>query len=280
MRQLVFSGCSVVCGFGLNSARPYSAAFDSEELFVNLCHKNIKQFQDLELVNISEPGASNTDIFMSTAIAITKNLLTPDENKIHTMLVGWTNYPRLNISVGFELYPTYFSLSKNEITADINTNALVVPKSILQDLHSKLHLLHHHHEQILNVVKYTNILHTLAAQQNINIYFVNVNLLFDQNFFIKLTGPNVVPNDYTPYTKKQILNIDNRDDQEIFKLYDKMHQEYADAGGVHPEQWINLYLPLRDLVIDRAFDHMHPGVKSQQLFFQLIQKFFNQQTLC
>lgn len=280
MKKLIFNGCSVVSGFALDPVRPSEDAFDAEGLFVNLCHKNIRQFQDLELINLAEAGASNNDIFISTAVAICKNLSAPEEHKIHTVLVAWTNYPRLNISVGFELYPTYFSMSGHEIKSDIRTNSLTVPKNVLQDLHTKLHLLHHHHEQILNVVKYTNILHTLATQQNINIYFVNLNLLFDQNFFIKLDGPNVVPNDYTPYTKKQILNVDNRDDQEIFKLYDKMHQDYANAGGIHPEHWVNLYSPLQSLEIDKAFDNGHPGIKSHQLFFQLIQKFFNQQTLC
>ena len=280
MKKLIFNGCSSVCGFALDPARPYENAPDAEGLFVNLCHKNIEQFQDLELINLGESGASNSDIFMSAIGAISRNLSATKKNKIHTMLVAWTNYPRLNISVGFELYPTYFSMSSWQIKSGINTNQLVVPKNILQDLHTKLHLLHHHHEQILNVVKYTNVLHSLATQQSINIYFINLGLLFDQNFFIKLSGPEVCPGDFTPYTKKQILNTDNRSDEEIFKLYDKMHQDYADAGGVHPEHWINLYSPLKSLEIDKAFDNGHSGLKSHQIFFQIIQNFFNQQTLC
>lgn len=280
MKKLIFNGCSAVSGFALDPARPNENAPDAEGLFVNLCHKKIKQFQDLELINLADAGASNNDIFMSAVNAISKNLSAGPEHKIHTMLVVWTNYPRLNISVGFELYPTYFSLSGREIKSEIKTNWLVVPKNILQDLHTKLHLLHHHHEQILNVVKYTNILHSLATQQNINIYFVNLDLFFDLDFFIKLNGPDVLPNDYTPYTKTQILNIHNRSDEEIFKLYDKMHQDYTDAGGVHPEHWVNLYNSLKSLEIDKALDNGHPGPKSHQRFFQLIQNFFNQQTLC
>jgi hypothetical protein len=280
MRKLVFNGCSGVTGFALDPARPNEDAPDAPGLFVNLCHKNIAQFQNLELVNLAESGASNSDIFMSSVGAISRNLSAGQEHKIHTMLVGWTDYPRLNISVGFELYPTFFSISGRQINSEIKTNQLVVPKNILQDLHTKLHLLHHDHEQILNIVKYTNILHSLATHQNINIYFINLSLLFDQDYFVKLNGAGVLPNDYTPYTKKQILNIDNRSDEEIFKLYDKMHQDYAEAGGVHPEHWVNLYNSFTSLKIDQAFDNRHCGLKSHQLFFQLIQNFLNQQTLC
>ena len=44
--------------------------YDDPRLWVNLCHRNIPEFQNLELVNVSNRALSNADIFSATVDAI------------------------------------------------------------------------------------------------------------------------------------------------------------------------------------------------------------------
>lgn len=86
-------------------------------------------------------------------------------------------------------------------------------------------------------------------------------------FFIK--KENVLPYDYTYYTKK-ILNIANRDDDEIYALYNKIHSEYNSIGGIQESRWLNLYNSLGKNKIDVNSDRIHPGYESNQKYFKFL----------
>ena len=51
----------------------------------------------------------------------------------------------------------------------------------------------------------------------------------------------------------------DRADEEVFKLYDKMHDRFK---GLDPADWLNLYGSLRDTRVDLNNDNTHPGVIS------------------
>ena len=61
-----------------------------------------------------------------------------------------------------------------------------------------------------------------------------------------------------------------RDDDEIFKLYDMIHEHYSCYGNIQEQQWLNLYQPMTQLKIDTIDPNdYHPGFESQSLFADL-----------
>lgn len=276
MKKLVFTGCSFTAGNGWVDAPPEQSQLieckDHPKLWVNLCHAQIDQLNKLELVNLGVGGASNTEIFENTVQAIGNHA-----NSIDTVFCQWTSMPRYKFSTGLELWITSESIEPNRRSKeDVNlSDGTVWTRRYLDDLLNRLNVLHHLHGEILKVVKYTNILKTLAFNQNIKIYFVNGLCPWDKNYFVRLD--NFLPEDLTSFTKSDILNIESRSDSDIIKLYNIMHNDYDNKGGIDPTQWINLYSSMVANKADTNHDNQHPGVKSNQLYFQQIKNFLEAQ---
>lgn len=219
----------------------------------------------MEQVNISVSGSSNTEIFENTIKYLAEN-----SNNIDTLFCEWTSMSRYNFNAGFELWDTRVISGGGGANNDIHlSNGTTWPKSYIDDIVSRLRVMKHLHWEILQVVNYSNIIKQLSKKLKINnVFFINGLCPWDKNYFIELH--NVKPDQYTNFTKKEILNIDARDDQDIFTLYKLAHQHYQDAGGICENDWINLYSSLQVLVVDFNFDGQHPGIESNKLYAQLI----------
>ena len=269
MKKLVFSGCSFTAGFGWDQSDPTRNKPDAAQLWTNICQKNIPHLSELDQINIGESGSSNTEIFENTV-----NCMSTTGN-IDTIICQWTAMPRYTLNVGFELWETSKSLYSRSSNYHVElNNGIVYSQKYINDLADKLRVLQHIHWEIVKVVKYTNIISNLAKLLGIkNVFFVNGLCPWDANYFTELH--NVNPQDYTNFTKTEILDIKNRNDADIFKLYKKAHQHYAEAGGINESEWINLYNSFNDQIIDFNFDGHHPGVKSNEIYAQLVVNKFN-----
>lgn len=280
MNKVVFAGCSFTAGNGWVDTDPLESckisAKDHPDLWVNLCHQNIDNFRQLELVNLGVGGASNTEIFENLTRFISQNA-----NAIDTIFCQWTTAPRYNFNVGFELWNTteHFNL-KVFMDHDVHLNkGLNFSRDYIKDLINRLLVMHHLHWEILKIVDYTNIITKLAQQLNINnIFFINGLCPWDKNYFVELH--NVDPESYTPFTKTEILNIETRDDEDIHTLYKLAHSHYKTAGGIDSNLWINLYQSFHSLTIDKNFDLKHPGTQSNQIFFQTIKTRLQELNFC
>jgi hypothetical protein len=270
-KKLVFTGCSFTAGSGWDknvTKNANTTCKDYPGLWVNLCHKNITDFSELELVNLAQNGASNNEIFQQTMESI--SIFGSD---IHTIFCQWTSMPRYNFNAGFELWNTSESFSElYDLTHDINLNrGDSWPREYVKDLIDRIRVLHHLHWEILAVVRFTNIIDKLVKKLHIqHVYFVNGLCPWDKDYFIKLT--NARPEDYTPFTKKEILNIDSRDDKDIVTLYNLAHKNYQEAGGVDQDKWINLYNSFNNNKIDTNFDNLHPGTQSNLKYYDLVKQ--------
>lgn len=272
MKKIIFTGCSFTAGSGwLDIPAEKSTQFECKDypgLWVNLCHQRIKQHAQLELINLGAGGVSNTEIFENTVQAIGDYA-----NEIDTIFCQWTSMPRYKFSTGLELWTTTESIHPNgRSKEDIRlSDGTVWPRKYLDDLLNRLRVLHHLHGEILKVVRYTNILKKIVSNYNTKIYFVNGLCPWDQNYFVRLE--NFQPSDLTTFTKTHILNINSRDDDDIFELYKKMHNDYNQAGGVNLKDWVNLYSSMHDNKVDTNYDNSHPGVRSNQIYFQQVKHF-------
>jgi len=273
MKKLIFAGCSFTAGTGWNQDDPYLDNKDEPLMWTNLCHQNIKRFQNLEIINIGKKGASNTEIFENSV-----RLIADKESDIDIMFCQWTSVPRYNFNVGFELWDT----SENSIahndgsprrTHDVRLNrGDHWSRKYIDDLLDRFRVLHHLHWEIVKIVDYSNMLSALAEQRGFDIFFINGLCPWDENYFLELH--DVKPDSYTEFTKKTILNIDSRDDDDIHKLYHLAHKHYRQSGGIDHHRWINLYNSFRSLQVDRNFDGRHPGKHSNQIYYELIREKF------
>jgi hypothetical protein len=250
MSYVLFSGCSLTagCGFELEKQDP--------ALWVNQLHQ--KLFPSNDLLNVSAGGRSNAGIFQDTVSA----LLT---HPVDHAIVQWTGFPRYELEVGFELYSTSQCFTASPVTnSGHQLNTISYSSQYLNDVKDRFIALSHDQYEIVQILKYTNAIQQLGKLTNTKLSFVNGMCPWDQDFFVKLTTLTV-PSQLTGYTQK-LLNVETRDDNEIFKLYNKMHQQYQDAGNVNDSTWLNLYDSMRQLQLDVNLDGRHPGPESNTLY--------------
>lgn len=264
MKKFVTIGCSVTCGAGLYED-PRRSGKDHPDLWVNLLHKDL--FSDMKLHNPSIHGSGHLEAF---ELASREMLLQDPEHPTDTVIVFWTSVPRYVLTVGCELYDTtIFFSSKKQRT--IHTNDIVFPASFLERVSNEFFALHHPHNDIVKIINYANLLIEIARRTNVKLYFFTGGN-WDDNYLKRDTRPNLRPSDLTPYTQK-ILNVHNRDDEEVFKLYHKIHDDYDRVGGVNQAHWINAFDP-ENIKHDVGYDGIHGGPKSHRIYYEKIKNFF------
>lgn len=258
LKSIAFTGASNVAAGFLNPA-------DRNSHWVNMVH-SLPNFVDFELINAGIPGGTNAETFAKTIDVITN---TPS---LKYIFCSWVSVTRMRFSLGFELYETVESLDRTDgLTIDRGFNGIVVPRNYLNDLKNRLLALHHLHFEICKVVQYVNIINRLCERFNITVYHINDSCPWDLNYFNRLD--NVLPEAYTTFTKTDIIDIKNRNDKDILKLYTQAHDDYDRLGGINESSWINLYSSFLDNQTDYSHDNTHPGPASNTAYFQTIKSF-------
>ena len=245
MLKILAVGCSMTKGHGL------PGTIHNPDLWVNRLFP-----RGTHIKNVSKSGANNHWIFLETMSEIM-------QEKYDIVLVGWSAIPRFNFQVGLELWPveTMFSGSRD---IDLNSHTKISGKW-LNKIGDDLRKLSNDHWDILELVKYVNVL--IEIQENLHkgkIFFVNTLGPWPEDYFVykKIN----LPSDLSDY-EQTLLEVPNRDDDEIFRLYDMIHSQYAKYGGIKIDKWLNLYRSLKSMQIDdAAIDDNHPGIESQKVF--------------
>ena len=228
---------------------------DDLELWVNKLFPGDKY----TVTNKAKTGYNNNWIFLETM----SSLLTETYDII---LVGWSAIPRFNFYVGLELYSTHTQL----IALDINlNNNVTISGKWLKTIGDNLIKIHNDHWDFLDLVKYVNTLILIQEKKNNGqIFFVNTLGPWPNNYFTKKQIN--LPSDLALF-EQHLLQVDTRDNDEIFQLYDMIHTHYQSYGGIQEEYWLNLYSSLRSMQVDDVSDtDNHPGYQSQQIFNQCL----------
>jgi hypothetical protein len=250
MRYTLFAGCSYTFGSGFLQEK------SDPDLWVNILHKNVKELSETHLLNVARGGRSNAGIFSDAVY----NLVNYD---CKYAFIEWTSCPRYELELGLEMYPTSQQFMPNAPTRDHNLNDCTYSASYLESLRDRFTSLSHPHYEIKVILYYINSLVALAKITGTKIFFINGICPWDAEYFRQLY--DVLPESYTKFTKN-ILNADNRSDDEIFLIYNKMHNEYKEHGGIQTEYWLNLYQSMISQRIDRNSDGLHPGKLSNQIY--------------
>ena len=249
-KDILVVGCSFAKGAGLPEENL------NHNLWINrLCNNT---WPGATITNLSRIGANNQWIFFEAMSALMSK-------SYDIVLIEWTSIPRFNVNIGFELYHTGSLLNSSSI--DINTNAGVTySKKWLNKLGDNLRKIHNDHWDILDLIKYVNVLVKLC--QDKKIYFINGLGPWSEQYFTKKQVK--YPSEFSEF-EQNILATSLRDDEEIFALYDIMHDQYDKYGGIHQERWLNLYNSLWSMQVDHASESdNHPGYKSQDIFAEYL----------
>jgi len=248
-RSLLACGCSFTAGYGLLAEK------NDPRLWINQLANKL----GYDLTNIADPGRNNDWIFVETALEMSKH-------KYDAVIVAWSVLPRINIDLGLELYTTTSKLMGTHV---INTNEKTFSKKWQIAVGDKLLQAYNYHWDLLKIIKYVNIL----KSQHKHIYFVNTYGPWSDNFFTKIDVQ--LPSDLDEFTQ-DLLNVKTRNDKEIFQLYNMIHSQYNDAGGINSDLWLNLYDSFQKNKIDLASDTNssittgHPGYLSNDLYTEML----------
>lgn len=188
--------------------------------------------------------------------------------KFDRVVVAWSVIPRYHFRAGLE---TYCTDTKLDGKYDINlVGGEVITKHWLQETGDRLRMIHNDHWDILDLVQYVNILKSLWNQSN-GLHFVNAMGPWCRDYFTRQNA--VVPSDFDPYIQS-LLRCDERSDQEIFDIYNRIHSEYDEHGGINADLWLNLYDSFDSLKTDTiAHDDVHPGLASQDVFTKFLRQY-------
>lgn len=263
MSGVLFSGCSYTKGVGLRDLDKDPAHY------ANKLMTTVDKFKGLPMKNIAVAGNSNQKLFYETLYELTST-----GNHYDYIFVGWTSSPRYWFDFGFELYETTRMLSPSNMTPPVKGHQIEWSKTKLEQFRNDLMLASHPQSHIVDIIRWTNILINLAKMLNSRIFFINAMCAWDDKFFEFNPKEDIKPSDLTVYTN-YLLDSDTRDDEEIRALYKKMHQQYADVGGIHPDYWLNLYESIKTLQIDYGDNHRHPGYNSHQLYADIFSQKLN-----
>jgi hypothetical protein len=245
-------GCSFTKGHGLD------LEYNDPQLWVN------QLFPTNSVTNLSKTGANNDWIFLETMSQLI-------QQHYDVVLIGWSAIPRFNFHVGLELYPVDTML---QVATDINLHSnRTVSGKWLKNLGNGLRKIHNDHWDIVTLIKYVNTLIELQEHtRGGKIFFVNTLSPWDRDYFTKKIIN--LPSDLTQY-EQNLLEVNMRDDDEIFKLYNMTHEQYQRYGGIQEAHWLNLYDSLRSMQVDDvSTTDSHPGYLSQGQFSKFLIKRF------
>jgi hypothetical protein len=230
MKKILVAGNSYLSGFGFKQGPT-----DSRLMVAQMCNK---LFDSPEINNLAVTGSHARTIFQTTALELS-------QRHYDIVFVGWSLSPHFAFDLGLELYSTYTILSEYDI--NINPNIRISGKK-LKKIGDELKKYMNDHWSLLDIVKYVNTLKYI--QQTCNkgkIFFINLSLPCPMDYFnySNYTRPSDLPG----YVQN-LLNVEHRDDEEIRKLYNMIQSQYAEAGGICEENWLNLYSPLVSMQVD------------------------------
>jgi hypothetical protein len=234
-----FNGCSFTWGEG----------FDPEDREQYTYDRIIAKKFNFNRTNIARSGSGNYFIFMRTVEAI-------QQKKFDIIFVQWSALQRIWLSPGPDVW--YAPVINDKVTEYRYRDVYLGKKDKLK-FEQTIAIFNHDYQNILDLITYCGILIKLATLQNIQIVFINGILPWTDDLTQEL-GPDLSKS-LSGYTKN-ILDFDNRDDEEIVLYFNKLKQKFSELDQA---RWVNLFASFHHNIIDVNSDGHHPGIKSHAL---------------
>jgi hypothetical protein len=249
-KKFVFVGCSLSVGEGLEGEK------QSPKNYTNI----IGTEYNATILNLGKKGNSNFEIFQT---AINQILF----SKLDFIFVQWTSLKR------YWCYPDPYAelfISLSSIN-EFQIGDVYFSKNEIKKFTEWFYLLHHDYQAVINVINYSKILSETAKNKDINIIFINGHLPWESDIQTNVLLNNAFEN--LSDSTKELLNFNNRDDNQIQELYTKLNKLILDLNN---DQWVNMFKSLTASKIDIGSDNVHPGPKSHQIWADMIIKYLEE----
>ena len=238
--KILVSGCSMSVGYG------FANSLTDPRIWTNLLGKKF----NAEVTNVALPGYDNAGIFLNTVSELNVDkydLILIQVTSLNRLIVSPNIHSKINLSL-----PLKFELWNGRIDKNQYNNFCKQLIMLNQDFE--------HWVRLRNVIFSAQNL----VSKGYNIKFVNGLLDWTPDFF---------NNDRSKFGD-QILNVDDLPDQEIAIGVENLNR---DKQKINLDLWINPFNNLGSLKVDDASStDFHPGIKSQQMFSELIFNYLQQ----
>jgi hypothetical protein len=239
--KILVAGCSFSVGYG------FAESLQDLRIWPNLLGKKL----NAEVTNVGIPGYDNTGIFLNAISELTTNnydLVLIQITSINRIVVS----PNIHSKIGLTTLLN-FDLWKDRIDKNNYTHFCQTLASVNQDFE--------HWKRLINIIVTIQNL----VNNGYNIKFVNGLLGWTTDFFNK---------DRSKFGD-QILNVDDLPDQDIKHGVQILNR---DKQKINLDLWINPIDSFSKLQVDTASPtDKHPGIKSQEIFSELIFNHLQQQ---
>lgn len=231
--KLLVCGCSLSSGWG----------YTSENISQHWPNQIAKRL-NADLVNVSATGYDNTGLFLNLIEQLTKK-----EFDLCLFQVTALNRMIFSPNCHGHVLCKKKNFSNGRLTDEQYT-----------DFYKKFAILNQDIEHWTRLLKIISSIQNLVNQGK-NIKFINGILDWDKELFNQPTQSKFI---------KRTIDFDNSDDTDIAKFTQVV---YNQAQTIDLSLWINPFVSLTNMRIDTiAPNDYHPGLRSQQLFTELIYK--------
>jgi len=254
--RFTFVGCSITVGEGLVLEK------NDPSNYTNI----VADHYQATISNLAQGGNCNYNIFMRAL----KDILT---NKPDKIFVQWSAlnrtwlYPEPNLDNVFMIMAS--------ITADIVAmradniiglhNPIFKDKKELQKFIDQYLLLNCDYANLLKLIEYSNILTTIAKDNNCHLVMLNGIVPWTEDI-VSLSTMADYSKQLSDYTK-HIIEFTTRDDADIQQYLSKLAKEF---NTLDKKLWVNMFDSFKLLGVDYGTDNTHPGPKSHALYAEMI----------
>jgi hypothetical protein len=242
-----FNGCSYTTGEGFPLDKRQNYIYD------RLVCSRLNFLRE----NIAVAGSCNYNIFMRSAKAIVSQ-------QFDIVFTQWTALNRLWLYPGPDVY---FTL--NDEKPDFRYRDVYISKKDKQKFNNIARILNHDYHNILELVDYCCLLDNLGEKNKTKIVYINGLVPWTKE--ITNSEFKNFENELSTYTKN-ILDFENRGDEEIFLLLQKLQQKILTLNMSH---WVNIFDSFGKNSTDIGPEGHHPGINSHKWMADQIQTHLN-----
>lgn len=241
--HICYNGCSFTWGDGFTDEQKPLYTFD------HLVSNKLNAYRE----NIARKGSSNYTIFMRSLQALEKN-------SCDILVVQWSAVHRAWLSPG----PDAFLFINDHIKRGYTYRDIHISKSNLEHFKKTFQLLNHDYQNLLDLCDYVSALDTIAQSKQIKI--VHVNGLLPWRKDLVSFNEDDLASTLDTYTK-DILDFDNRDDEEILFYLKKLHSRVT---AINSSNWVNQFDSWYENTVDKGPLGHHPGIQSHHWMAQKV----------
>ena len=235
--NVCFNGCSFTVGEGFPVDQRENYIYD----------RILEQTLNFKRANIAVAGSSNYLIFMRSADAI----LSGDYDCVITQ---WTALNRLWLCPG----PDATFSTNNDNVLDFKYNHIYLSPREKIKFKDTLLMLNGDYNNIIDLIKFCNILKNLSYTTKTKIIFINGLVPWTDDLNQPLG--NDLNNSLSDYSKS-LLDFDNKDDDEIIKFFLELEGHFA---KLDQSLWVNLFDSWAKNCKDTGPEGHHPGIASHK----------------